>query len=156
MAHAGHLTLYQQAQLFTGGLPEHIRIDVELHDPQDMQRGMSLVCAYERRNSVPALALSAPPLRPPRHTPATITALPPAAGATGAQPVSSSAPSRQFKWLTLAEMADRRKLGQCYNCDEPYVHGHKCQHLFYLEVSNNMVEEPEEDEEPDVMKPPKL
>ena len=45
-------------------------------------------------------------------------------------------------------MADRRKLGQCYNCDEPYVRGHKCPHLFYLEVFDYMVEEPKEDEEP--------
>lgn len=33
MAHAGRLSPYQQVQLFTGGLPDHIRIDVELHDP---------------------------------------------------------------------------------------------------------------------------
>jgi hypothetical protein len=53
LAHAGRLTPYQQAQLFTGGLPEHIRIDVELHDPQDLQRAMRLARAYERRNSTP-------------------------------------------------------------------------------------------------------
>jgi hypothetical protein len=33
-------------------------------------------------------------------------------------------------------MADWRKLGLCYDCDEPYVHGHKCSCLFYLEVSD--------------------
>jgi hypothetical protein len=47
-------------------------------------------------------------------------------------------------------MADRPKLSLCYNCDEPYVHGHKCPHLFYLEVSDHAVEEPDDDEEPDV------
>jgi hypothetical protein len=36
MAHAGHLMLYQQAQLFMGELPDNIRVDVELHDPQDL------------------------------------------------------------------------------------------------------------------------
>ena len=36
LAHAGHLTPYQQAHLFMGGLPKHIRINVELHDPQDL------------------------------------------------------------------------------------------------------------------------
>ena len=39
-------------------------------------------------------------------------------------------------------MADRRKLGLCYNCDEQYVRGHQCQHLFYLEVPDYVVEEP--------------
>ena len=34
MAHAGRLSPYQQAQLFTGGLPDHISVDVELHDPR--------------------------------------------------------------------------------------------------------------------------
>jgi hypothetical protein len=42
-------------------------------------------------------------------------------------------------------MADRRKLGLCYNCDESYVCGHKCPHLFYLEVTDYVVEEPEDD-----------
>jgi hypothetical protein len=36
LAHAGRLTPHQQAQLFTGGLPDHVRIDVELHEPQDL------------------------------------------------------------------------------------------------------------------------
>jgi hypothetical protein len=39
-------------------------------------------------------------------------------------------------------MADRRKLGLCYNCDEPYVWGHKCVHLFFLEAADYTVEEP--------------
>ena len=46
MAHAGRLSPYQQAQLFTGGLPDHIRVDVELHDPQDLQRAMRLSRAH--------------------------------------------------------------------------------------------------------------
>lgn len=37
MAHAGPLSPYQQAQLFIRGLPNHIWINVELHDPQDLQ-----------------------------------------------------------------------------------------------------------------------
>jgi len=33
-------------------------------------------------------------------------------------------------------MADHRRQGPCYNSDEQYARGHKCQRLFYLEVSN--------------------
>jgi len=33
-------------------------------------------------------------------------------------------------------MAERRRQGLCYNCDEPYVRGHKCPRLFYLEVTD--------------------
>lgn len=55
MAHAGTLTPSQQVQLFTGGLPDAIRIDVELQAPEDLQRAMVLARAYERR------AMPAPP-----------------------------------------------------------------------------------------------
>jgi hypothetical protein len=41
------------------------------------------------------------------------------------------------KRLTPAEMAERRRQGLCYNCDELFVRGHHCQRLFYLEVSAN-------------------
>jgi len=61
LAHAGHLAPLQQAQLFTGGLPEYIRVDVELHDPQDLHRAMRLARAYERRQASATLALPAPP-----------------------------------------------------------------------------------------------
>src|SRR5688572_26032971 len=33
-------------------------------------------------------------------------------------------------------MSERRKQGLCYNCDEPYVRGHRCPRLFYLEVTD--------------------
>ena len=41
-------------------------------------------------------------------------------------------------------MALRRKQGLCYNCDEPYVRGHKCARLFFLEVADYIVEEPDD------------
>ena len=46
-------------------------------------------------------------------------------------------------------MAERRKQGLCYNCDEPYVQGHKCARLFYLEVADYIVEEPPEEDTAD-------
>jgi hypothetical protein len=62
LAHAGRLEPLQQAQLFTGGLPEHIRVDVELHEPADLHRAMRLARAFERRN---AGKVPAPPAAPP-------------------------------------------------------------------------------------------
>jgi hypothetical protein len=46
-------------------------------------------------------------------------------------------------------MADRRKQGLCYNCDEPYVQGHKCARLFYLEAADYIVEQSDSDSEAD-------
>ena len=45
-------------------------------------------------------------------------------------------------------MADRRKMGLCYNCDEPYVRGHKCARLFFLEAADYVLEEPNDDTAP--------
>jgi hypothetical protein len=38
--------------------------------------------------------------------------------------------------LSSAEQQERRRQGLCLNCDEPYVRGHVCQRLFYLEVDD--------------------
>jgi hypothetical protein len=38
--------------------------------------------------------------------------------------------------LSPAEQQERHWQGLCFNCDEPYVWGHVCQHLFYLEVDD--------------------
>lgn len=60
-----------------------------------------------------------------------------------------------FKRLTPAEMAKRRKQGLCYNCDDPYVRGHKCPRLFYLEATyfaddetKSTAEEEQDDQDP--------
>jgi hypothetical protein len=62
------------------------------------------------------------------------------------------APQRPFKKLTPGEMAERRKLGLYYNCDEQYVRGHRCPRLFYLEVADfeedTAIEEVAEEPEP--------
>ena len=36
---------------------------------------------------------------------------------------------------------EHRRQGLCYNCDEPYVPGHVCQRLFYLECGDYIVDE---------------
>ena len=42
MAHAGYLSATQQAQLFTVGLPEPLKTDVELQAPANLQQAMYL------------------------------------------------------------------------------------------------------------------
>jgi hypothetical protein len=36
---------------------------------------------------------------------------------------------------------ERRRQGLCYNCDEPFVRGHQCKRLFYLESSDYIDDE---------------
>jgi hypothetical protein len=43
-------------------------------------------------------------------------------------------------------MQERRRHGLCYNCDEPYVRGHQCPRLFYLESPDFLADDAVEDE----------
>jgi hypothetical protein len=73
--------------------------------------------------ALPALGSSTLPLPPPQRpastTPGTVTV----AGCT-------------MRRLTPTEVDERRRNGQCFNCDEKYVHGHNrvCAKLFHLEM----------------------
>jgi hypothetical protein len=48
VCHNPNLFPQQKADLFMGGLPEHIRVDVKLRAPQDLQIAMHLAWGYER------------------------------------------------------------------------------------------------------------
>jgi hypothetical protein len=123
-----------------GGLPEHIKVDMEMQAPQDLQLAMYLAHAFERNATTFHPARGAQPS--PRPT------LPhPHAAAAGAGSVApqassgASSPVRPFRRLSLAEQLEHHHLGLCYNCDEPYVHGHVCQWLFYLESTDYLNDE---------------
>jgi len=128
----------QKTELFVGGLPEYLRVDVELRDPQDLQTAMYLARAFERR------AAAWPPFqqrgsRPPQRAQGSgrVTPAPPGALPTGTTtPGDSTTPTRPFRRLSPGEQQERRRQGLCFNCDEPYVRGHVCQRLFYLEVDD--------------------
>lgn len=125
----------QQIQLFTAGLREELAIDVELHQPDDLQEAMGLARAYERKASRLASG-TRPALRAPFRSGPAAANLPtaPAATTEGSQ---EQAP-RQFRRLSPAELAERRCQGLCYNCDEKFVRGHKCARLFYIEYDDNV------------------
>jgi hypothetical protein len=59
LCHARNLDPVQKAELFVGGLPHHIRVDVELRAPQDLPTAMYLARAFELRAAAVAT------LRPP-------------------------------------------------------------------------------------------
>ncbi|XP_071674258.1 uncharacterized protein [Lolium perenne] len=118
--HAPGVSARQRADLFVGGLPDYIRVDVEMRELADLQTAMST-------RSVAALVPRPAPLRrpPPRHAPP--RPLRP-------QPSRANSP---FKRLTAAEQLERRRQGLCFNCDEKYAPGHTCARLFYLETVDN-------------------
>ena len=134
--HAPGVSATQRAELFVGGLPDHIRVDVELRGPQDLQSAMYYARAFERR----AVAIQ-------QESPSqTAGSLPGPDSAQGRPVQASAAPlaataGRPFRRLTPAEILERRRQGLCFNCDEPYKPGHACPRLFYLEVADYIPED---------------
>jgi hypothetical protein len=138
LCRARDISPLQKTELYVGGLLEHLRVDVEMRAPQDLQTAMYLARAFERRATAmppPQPRGARPPQRsqPPRRA---LPAAPAASLANAAVAGEGNPPMRQFRRLTPAEQQERRRQGLCFNCDEPYVPGHMCQRLFYLEVDD--------------------
>ena len=125
LCHERELNACQKAQLYVGGLPEHIKCDVEMHHPPDLQTAMYYARAYERRTAAFLPAIQQLQQRG-GHGPRTTTVTP--AASAPAQPTATAAPGqpRPLRRLTPAEQVERRRQGLCFNCDEPYVRGHVC------------------------------
>jgi hypothetical protein len=114
-----------QINIFTAGLRDPLKTNVELQKPATLEEAMALARAYENRlamvtdtttcsgsrlafNRTKQLALPAP-----TATTGSTTATPPTA-----------APEPRFKRLTMAEMAAKRARGECYNCTEKFTKEH--------------------------------
>ncbi|KAK1613201.1 hypothetical protein QYE76_036874 [Lolium multiflorum] len=116
--HAPGVSARQRAELFVGGLPDHIRVDVEMREPQDLQTATA---------GEPAL----------RH------ALPDGPGSPAAA-VPRRRPLRAYTSFRRDDgrQLERRRKGLCFNCDEQYAPGHTCARLFYLEMVDDKDGEP--------------
>jgi hypothetical protein len=136
LCHARNLDNLQKAELFVGGLPNHIRVDVAMCAPQVLPTVMYLVRAFElRANAMLAMVPAAPPwpARPVQPRPQQpVPGLP--AGGAGQLGAAALPASRSFRRLTPAEQQECRRQGLCYNCDEPFIRGHQCKRVFYLEA----------------------
>jgi hypothetical protein len=66
LCHAPNLDPVQKAELFVGGLPDHIRVDVELQSPQDLSTMVRLARGYELRAQALWNALPTGASRPQR------------------------------------------------------------------------------------------
>lgn len=50
---------------------------------------------------------------------------------------------RPYDHLTPIEMTEWYHQGLCYNCGDPFVRGHQCKQLFYLIITNDLDETPD-------------
>jgi hypothetical protein len=105
-------------------------VDVEMQKPLDLQVAMSLARSYEQQAAVIAAASN--------EKSSTTIGLQQGMSLNHTVPVGEE---RTLRRLTAAEMAERREKGLCFNCDEKFSRGHRCQRLFYLEVIDDFEEE---------------
>jgi hypothetical protein len=128
LGHIEALSMAQQVSIFTAGLIDLLKIDVELHNPQDLDTAHELRATIAAAGSIEASSNEKSPLP---------------IGQLQGMPLTGSVPAgegRSLRRLTASEMAERREKGLCFNCDEKFSRGHRCQRLFYLEVIDDAKE----------------
>jgi hypothetical protein len=145
------ITEAHQVQLFIAGLDKPLRTDVTLQRPTTLDDAVMMARAYKQRDGLLPPPPSAPPSArtPPRATfrPIAASAPPPLVAASVASAPSVAKPTTNIRRLSEADVAQRRKDGQCFHCDEPYANGHKlvCKQLFSIEVLNDDTSAPTDD-----------
>lgn len=125
--------------MFTLGLAEDIHVDVELQDPQDLEMAMSLARAYEKkvvRSGGASCSNTARAFLTPQNS--SSTPMTNSTTAVGQHVGTNGVASHQICLLTPSEMADHRRKGLCFNCDEKFVRNHKYTHLFFIEYDDMM------------------
>lgn len=129
------LSLTQQVNLYTAGLGEPLRTDVELQAPTHLQTAMSPARAYERRENEAAKERT---FKGGRAGPIQQKPMAPAL----AQKTVPN-PRSRFRRLSAEELAAKRARGECYNCTEKYTADHKCavKGVFFLELADEDEEE---------------
>ena len=149
----------QQVSLFTAGLVESLRIEVELHQPGNLGIAMNLARAFERKQLCLGASRPTGGWTNPRTSSRPVVT-PSSSNGKGSNGITRPTPTTTnglgenttpfFKRLTRAEIAERRAKGLCFNCDDPYTTGHRCKRLFWIEVpdeESNFEDEVEENPE---------
>jgi hypothetical protein len=138
---AGRITEEQRVQLYTGGLLPPLSHAVRILNPGNLNTAMSLARQVEQMELAKIQApakpgarglLPPPPPRPaPQALPAPQAPLALLAPPVGAAPARGDGPRR----LSPEEMADRRRQGLCFNCNEKCSRGHNrfCRRIFFLD-----------------------
>jgi hypothetical protein len=135
---AGPLEERQRVQLFTGGLLPPLSHAVRIHNPQSLAAAMSLARQVElmELHRAPAPAQTRPAARgilpppPPRPVPPALPA--PHVPLALPAPVGTAPGRGEGRRLSIEEMAERRRLGLCFNCNDKYSRGHNrfCKRIF--------------------------
>lgn len=118
LARASSVRIDQQVDMFTTGLVDSIRLDVEMHNPYNLVQAMSLARAFEKKIQISSATQ--------RGYGSTSNDSVKVFGTTVTLSAKTTTYSYPFvKRLTRTEVVARRATGLCYNYDDPYVAGHQ-------------------------------
>jgi hypothetical protein len=119
------ITEAHQVQLFLARLRKPLCTDVALHWPPTLDDAIMLAQVYQQRETV------ASPPAPHQHS-SWRARTKPLGSFAGAAPATSTAsspsvakPASFVQRLTPAEVAQCRKDGQCFHCNDFFMNGHK-------------------------------
>jgi hypothetical protein len=108
LCHARNLSARQKEELYVGGLLDHLRKQVQLRAPPDLQSAMYLAGAFEE--CVPPPAPQPRGARPPQRSTWTPQQRTPSAGPTPAAAAPTPTPAAPtFRRLSPAEQQERRR-----------------------------------------------
>jgi hypothetical protein len=105
-----------------------------MHNLQDLYTTMSLARSHELRATI--VAAGSIEASSNKNSPLPI-------GQLQGMPLTGLVPAGEgwsLHRLTAVEMAERREKGLCFNCDEIFSRGHRCQRLFCLKVIDDAEE----------------
>jgi hypothetical protein len=112
---------------FVSGLKFHIQNDLAIHRPTNISQAIGLAKLIESKflasRSAPSLTSKFPPPKPPLLPTPSQKLLPNSSTPTSHLPI---------RRLSPAEMQLRRSKGLCFNCDERFHKGHRCNPQFLL------------------------
>jgi len=138
LAHAGRVEEWQRVQLYTGGLLPPLSHAVQILNPGTLNAAMSLARQVEQMELAKTPAPIKPGARgllppPPPRAAAPALPAPPAPLALPAPPVGGRGDGHRR--LSQEEMAERRRQGLCFNCNEKYSRGHNrfCRRIFFVD-----------------------
>lgn len=147
LARATSVRFEQQVDLFTAGLDELLRIDVERSKPASLAEAVNTARDFARKFQLLGLAVA-------RQSPRPVSSLPSSPVITVTKPRAPPKPSFKpppLRRLSPAEQEERKAKGLCFNCDETWFRGHRCKHLFcILNVCDEDDPLDAEEEAPDV------
>jgi hypothetical protein len=120
---------------FISGLSPEIRREVQALQPATLSLAIALGKLQEDKIADRRRGFKPKPTLP--YTPN-------ASSSSSTVPLLHAPPKIQFRKLSQEEMNARREQGLCYNCDEMFIPGHKCKGKFFLIVSDQPPEPPDE------------